>query len=510
MTEIGAPDHRRSRLVEYRILDTPPEQGFDDIVTIAAQSCATPVALVSLVDTDRQWFKARVGFDPHETPIAQSVCAHQLDRPGILEVRDMASDPLTSANPLVTGPPFARFYAGAPLIAADGTAVGRLCVIDVKARPGGLDDGQARSLEALARLVMAQLELRATAYASDADAAVHKAIGDAAARREALAARENEVLRTDDARARAARQAGRIGTFEVDVPTGQVIVTAEFCEIFGLPVASTYHVDALEALIVDGDRVLVSSIATRGDGSAEADIEYRIRRFDDGEQRWIARRASFTRDTDGAVALMHGTVHDVTERHDLAERQDVLNHEISHRLKNTLAMVQAIAVQTLRKVVDREPVDLFERRLMALSTAHDTLLLGNWRSAEIGATAAAVLGQAGQVERVTIEGPPIALGPRPALSFALLLHELATNAVKYGALSVSDGRATLDWSVVDGELVIRWRETGGPPVAPPSRRGFGTRLIQAGLIGTGGVDLRYDPDGVTAELRAPLGQLGQS
>ncbi len=151
---------RLAVLESYGILDTPTEQGFDDIVLLAVQICEAPVALVSLVAGDRQWFKARIGFDACETPLSQSICAHTLWRPGLLVIPDLAADPRTCGNTLVTGVPHLRFYAGARLETPEGEALGTLCVIDTEPRMDGLTSSQAHALEALARQVMAQLELR--------------------------------------------------------------------------------------------------------------------------------------------------------------------------------------------------------------------------------------------------------------------------------------------------------------------------------------------------------------
>ena len=165
--EDGNERERLKALDSYDILDTPAEAGFDDIVVLARQICDTPVALVSLVAGDRQWFKARIGFDPCQTPIEQSVCRHALKRPGLLIIPDLTADPRTRDNTLVSGAPFIRFYAGARLETPEGVAIGTLCVIDAKPRPAGLTDAQASALEALARQVMTQLELRRTAVARD-------------------------------------------------------------------------------------------------------------------------------------------------------------------------------------------------------------------------------------------------------------------------------------------------------------------------------------------------------
>lgn len=151
---------RLAALGRYAILDTPPEPAFDDLVLLASRICEAPVALISLVGSDRQWFKARIGFAPSETPIEQSVCRHALKQAGLFIIPDLKLDPRTSGNPLVTGEPHIRFYAGAQLVTSDGLAFGTLCIIDTKPRPEGLTDMQASSLEALARQAMSQMELR--------------------------------------------------------------------------------------------------------------------------------------------------------------------------------------------------------------------------------------------------------------------------------------------------------------------------------------------------------------
>ena len=160
-------DARLRALADYGVLDTAPESGFDDIVVVAMTLCQTPVALVSLVDRERQWFKARRGFAPCETPLSQSVCAHALHQDEMLVIPDLTRDPRTRDNALVTGEPFMRFYAGAQLVTPAGVKLGTLCVIDTVRRPDGLTPQQRDALEALARQVMAQLELRRTVAERD-------------------------------------------------------------------------------------------------------------------------------------------------------------------------------------------------------------------------------------------------------------------------------------------------------------------------------------------------------
>jgi len=163
---------RLAALAAFDILDTPPERGFDDIVNLARRLCAAPVALVSLIDRERQWFKARAGFPPGEIDLDRSVCKFVLTEPGVLQIPDLTGDPRTRANPLVIGEPHLRFYAGAPLRTPEGQVIGSLCVIDHVPRPGGLVPEQVEDLEALARQVMDQLLLRRSL--SDRDRALRQ------------------------------------------------------------------------------------------------------------------------------------------------------------------------------------------------------------------------------------------------------------------------------------------------------------------------------------------------
>ena len=185
-----------------------------------------------------------------------------------------------------------------------------------------------------------------------------------------------------------------------------------------------------------------------------------------------------------------------------------------YRIKNMLSMVQTIASQTLRDITERGPVESFEQRLVVLSAAHDVLVQKSWTDADLRTIAEAVTETVGFSDSVHLTGPPVTLGPRAALSFSLVMHELMTNACKYGALCRDGGRVDVDWAIQstgdEADLVMRWRESGGPPVVPPTRRGFGSKLVRLGLIGSGGVDLRYDPAGFEADLQAPVRHLAQA
>lgn len=495
---------RLDALDSYDVLDSGREQAFDDIVMLARQVCATPIALVSLVASKRQWFKAVAGLSISETPIEQSVCAHALRQTGTMVIPDLTLDARTRDNTLVTGEPFIRFYAGAVLTSNDGVPIGTVCVIDLAARPDGLTPDQIAGLEALARQVMQQLELRRALLDGASDIAEQRQVTFATTARALESERLSELLRINEARLRLAQEAGKIGSFEVDLANNAMTVTDQFCNVYGVPPVATIRPEVIESLVVPEDRALISTQAKRDKGDISLYAEYRIRKANTGETAWVSRRAQFLNDAAGKPIRMLGTVHDITDRKEIEDRQALLNQELGHRLKNTLALVQAIAAQTLRGASDKDAVRAFEQRVNALSRAHDVLLQQSWATAGLRQIMTGVLGLHGTLDRFDLDGPDINLGSKAALSLSLLLHELATNAIKYGALSVPDGRIAVRWRKQDEMLVLLWTETGGPPTGEPQRVGLGSRLINMGVVGTGGVTKRYDASGFQVEFRTPL------
>ena len=210
-------------------------------------------------------------------------------------------------------------------------------------------------------------------------------------------------------------------------------------------------------------------------------------------------------------------VHDVTEERARTESARADADEIRHRLKNTLAVVQAIANATLGLDVPMEDARAaFSSRLEALAYAHDILFRSNWARANLRTIIDGILAPyaARGQNRIRAKGPEISLGAKPALALGLALHELGTNAAKYGALSNDEGYIEIAWTLAPHrqgrEFCLRWRERNGPPVLPPTRTGFGTRLIQRNLAAEfdGEVELEYQHDGVECTIYAPAEGLG--
>ncbi|WAJ29494.1 PAS domain-containing sensor histidine kinase [Antarcticirhabdus aurantiaca] len=206
---------------------------------------------------------------------------------------------------------------------------------------------------------------------------------------------------------------------------------------------------------------------------------------------------------------------DVTDRVAAESQRQLLNRELSHRLKNTLATVQSIATQTLRSAPDMASArTALTARIQALANAHDLLLRG---SRDAGSVEEIVRGAVSVLDgegRITLSGPEVTIGPTAALALSLTCHELATNAGKYGALSAPGGSVSISWRVdahgaAPPLFVFEWSERGGPPVTPPERKGFGTRLIEIGLAGSTGrpVEISYAPEGVSCRIVAPLDRL---
>ena len=244
----------------------------------------------------------------------------------------------------------------------------------------------------------------------------------------------------------------------------------------------------------------------------------RIEHFDtvrlakDGRRVDISLAVSPIRDNSGRVTGASKVARDVTERKEAEKLQRLLVDELNHRVKNTLATVQAIASHSLCRARNSEDfLSSFTGRVQALARAHHLLTERTWRGADVAdlVREQVVLGVV-ESNRVAFSGPALLLDPQSALHLALVLHELATNARKYGALSVPQGQLSVSWSMLANKgrmLVLQWSERGGPAVAAPSSVGFGTSLIQQALDAHGGsASIQYAAEGVTREIKLPLAE----
>ncbi|WP_050733249.1 PAS domain S-box protein [Methylobacterium sp. ARG-1] len=330
--------------------------------------------------------------------------------------------------------------------------------------------------------------------------------------------RARQALLASEASLRAVLDTVPVGILFAEAPSGRIVGgNRRLEEIFRHPVLPSPDAESYGEWVAfhdDGRPVAASEyplsrIIREGSEQAELRCEYQR---GDGSRIWIEIVGVPMRDEAGTMVGAVVAVADIDVRRRAEERQELLNQELSHRMKNLLAMVQAIAASTLRGATDMDAArEVLGSRLVALGKAHDVLLGGAAESASLAAVVREGVGvQESAGRRVAFEGPDVEIGGKAALSLALTLHELTTNAVKYGALSVPDGEVAVTASLVGAEdaprLRIAWTERGGPPVVPPSRKGFGSRLIERGLTAQVNADLSLDyrPEGVVCVVEASL------
>lgn len=620
---VGWDETRRLAALDgYRILDTPRERDFDDVVALAAQMCGAPIAVVNLIADTRQFFKAEVGLGVRETPRDISICAHAILRRGLFVVPDTRADPRFAENPLVTGAPFLRFYAGALLETADGLPLGTLCVLDYAPRPDGLTQSQAFGLEVLARQVMTQLELRRALAEREASAREFRALTDAMPQmvwstlpdgfhdyynarwyeftgvppgstdgeawngvfhpedqprawerwRHSLATGEpyeieyrlrradgayrwtlgralpvrdaagriarwfgtctdiedikatEDALRLSEERLRLALSAAEmVGTYVWDVPQDRVVADPGFARLFAVEPGRMAAGVPLAALLPavhpqDLDRFTAAIEAALAHGGP-FELEYRLCQAD-GDHRWVVARGRCEQDAAGRPLRFPGVVVDITERKRAEEGQELLAQELSHRIKNIFTVVGGmVTLSTMGGPAElRSFAGMLRRRLNALAAAHEyvrphspdsrpdaveitmrgllTILLSPYGAEDAG--------------RMRLLGDDVPIGVKAATSLALILHELATNAAKYGALSAMEGVVTVTGEALGDRFGLVWQERGGPAVGGlPERRGFGTILAERGAITQLGGTVSHDwaPEGLTLRLEVPRARL---
>ncbi len=322
-----------------------------------------------------------------------------------------------------------------------------------------------------------------------------------------------------DDRARLAHLAAAVGIYDLDVRAGWSRWSPELLRLVdpdntrgGLPfgeIAATIHPDDRAAAAAAMERALHAP--------GRFELSYRLM-TPEGDARWMLDRGESFGPVDsltGRVERVVGVLLDVTDSREAADRAEMMMREVSHRSKNLMALVQAVARQTARSGAPEDFLSRFETRLQAMASAHDLLVNDGWRGISLEELARGQLAHFGDLvdDRILLRGPPLRISADAAQTLGMAIHELATNAGKYGALSNDRGRVRLSWDVRggrDGGFRMAWVERGGPPVSQPPRPGFGTRVVEQMVRRTLEAEVRLDyrPQGVTWRMRCARGVLG--
>jgi len=480
-----------SRLCEMGSFDLGALDGngeFKAITDFAAALCETPIALVSFVEAERQWFPARTGIDARETPRETSFCAYAMQGNDVMVVPDATRDARFRDNILVTGEPHIRFYAGAPLVSDDGTQLGALCVIDREPR-ADLTEVQRQGLKVLAASIMTMLSHRRSTKRSD------------------------QELDEQEAKFRILTDAMPQMVWST-LPDGfHDYYNARWYEYTGVPVGSTdgegwngmFHPD-------DQDRawaVWRNSLET----GQPYEIEYRLRNAQ-GDYRWTLGRAMPIHDQSGAITRWFGTCTDIHDQKMIQVQREMIAQELSHRIKNIFAVISGlITFSTRHHSQFKDIANDLRNRIMALGRAHDFVRPHSEasRPEKFQNSLSGMLSEllAAYKERVALDCDDIIIDDRSATPLALVFHELATNAAKYGALSSPEGRVSIV-SNMEGDYVnLNWAERGGPPAVAPASEGFGSKLIELSAVNQlgGHIERRWEAEGLSVDLGIPASSL---
>jgi PAS domain S-box-containing protein len=587
-----AEDNSEMKLHSDQANSITTDAHLNDLALLAAQICEAPAALVGVLEKANQVPRATLGIHAETAPLNDLICRHTVESGGLLVIRDLREDSRTSDHKLVKAEPSLRFYAGMMLADKEGAPLGTLCVMDYEPRPEGLRVEQEAALKALARQVVAMLDIESersrarTVFDSAIDYAIivmdidgkvtdwsegakrilgwdaDEMIGrdvDAfftpedreadisdkemeAARKKGRGMDERWHLRKNGERFWASGEmmplrqpsgklggyvkmlrdrtpervaeerlemalasSGAVGLWDWMVDSDLLHGDAHFARLYGLDIDKTkagLTEEEYQRYVVDEDlEMLRRDIREVFDAGADFLVEYRLD-IPGLPLRWVECKGRMLYSAEGQPLRFSGTAVDITARKVAEEQRQFLMQELSHRVKNTFAVVQAIAFQTLRGI-DQTVIDALQSRLAALSRAHEILVQTSWSSTALDELLDRVLRFEGDESRFVFEGPDLVIGSRAALSLSMLLHELATNAVKYGALSVPDGKVFLSWELREETFCLNWKETGGPPALKPERTGFGSKLIAMGIAGTREVELEYGEDGFSAHFECP-------
>lgn len=485
LSEGGADDaapreaRRLETLREYRLMDTEREPAFDRVTELVAHLFDAPIATVSLLDDSRQWFKSAHGIDMLETPREISFGQHVVIDERPLVVPDAAEDTRFRDNALVTGEPFVRFYAGVPLRAYNGAVLGTLGVIDRRPR-AALAAAELARLEDFAAIVMAEAELRR--------------IG----------------AERDEARRMLEHALDFSGTaiWQFDPRTGELRWQGAVAQTFGadFETALTGVAGVFDRMPPEDAAIVRAALNESTAGGTSYAVEHRYMHPERG-LRWIASRGDW--DVWADDAKLTGVSIDITEQKSRQENANLLMRELHHRMRNLFATVSAIISLTRHAARDVDDyVDRIGSRLDALNRAQNVLLGANFMTGSMHALLREVQAS---FPRVRWSGPDLLLPENALVAMALLFNELATNAVKHGALVGDDGRVDVEWTQdpegADPRLFrLRWTESGGSgDIVAPDRTSFGTLLMDRSVRNNlgGTIDRRWEPAGLVVDIALP-------
>ena len=494
---------RAAAILAYDIETLRNGTALKRITDFAAALCGTPVALVSLVEETRQTFISRTGLDVTETSRETSFCAHAMLGDQIMVVPDATLDPRFTGNALVTGDMHIRFYAGAPLISDDGIPLGSLCVIDTEPREG-LTPLQMQGLSTLAENVMARLrDSRDAAAWRSVERDTRRQLTDSEDRFRTLADTMPQMVWST-------------------LPDGyHDYYNARWYEFTGTPAGSTDG-ESWNDVFHPEDQARAWDVWRHSLSSGEPyQIEYRLRHFD-GTYRWVLGRALPIRDAAGTITRWFGTCTDIHEQKLALHEREVISQELSHRIKNIFSVISGLISFAARSRPDFAPIaaDL-RQRITALGRAHDFVRPHSPSSRPVAKqdSLQGLLAELFEPYRrsdrqpIVITGDEIAIDDRSETPLALLFHELATNATKYGALSADDGVVDVTIARSDDHVVLRWAERQGPAVTEPTGpQGFGSQLIELSAVRQLGgiVERQWLAAGLVVTINVPLAAFSRS
>lgn len=475
---------RLDALSRFIVREGAPLRDFEALTAMAAERFAAPIAAVGVIEREHVWFHTHIGIDVAEVPSASAFGRFTIAGGEAFVVEDAAADPRFADNPLVVGEPHVRFYVGAPIV-VHGQRIGTLSVMDVTARPRPAA-AEIAALVRLAGLAGSLFEL------------------NDAARRGRFSER---ALGHAEVRQAMAMRAAKIASWSWDLATDIVDCDEPLRTMFALP--ATLPVSGRDLIAaVTPEHVAALREALRESLVSDQDFSGEFRIAANG--RWVLGLGRvFERDAAGRATAVLGVYVDITATKESEEKTRLLLRELNHRVKNTLAMLQSLAGQTLRRSRnDKEFTIAFSGRLQALAAAHTLLSDREWESIDLFTLLKTQVSPYALDfdAQVSVSCPGMALDPDEALGLGLVLHELATNAAKFGALSRTLGRVEVACAEDDAAArVIEWVESGGPPVKPPKSGGFGSILIARSLdkIVGSSVEVSYPPGGLRVRIRIP-------